>query len=320
MIDFIQILTAAVEALTGSSATFFTSFPDSILSGTGGLTLAFAAVAVIPAEVSANIRKWHGNIDEQFDSINNLVNTVNSHQPGWGFPAELLSLLNSNRDQLVELIARCRSNCGSPADRTVRNTLLKTTVGLCLTQVRTWAYTQYYEKIITVDDVHLLGFFLPGETGGYRSRREPTDVLAEVKVGAVNMDFIRIVIDQAENKNAAPVRHGWPKGVRNALIVIMAADGVTEVYRQMTTRLHNDIKMPEGSHGKQFIIKAAFLAHVDDEPKFGNEPTFSMPLTTEDLVAALDRQHHEDYEKLLREVEQHRQEVERMHGEQKPEQ
>jgi hypothetical protein len=42
MIDFIQILTAAVEALTGSSATFFTSFPDSILSGTGGFTLAFA--------------------------------------------------------------------------------------------------------------------------------------------------------------------------------------------------------------------------------------------------------------------------------------
>jgi multidrug efflux pump subunit AcrB len=33
--------------------------------------------------------------------------------------------------------------------------------------------------------------------------------------------------------------------------------------------------MPDGSHGKQFIVKASFLKHGDDEP------TFSMPLTTE---------------------------------------
>jgi hypothetical protein len=70
--------------------------------------------------------------------------------------------------------------------------------------------------------------------------------------------------------------------------------------------------MPAGSHGKQFIIKASFLKHVNDEPRFGNEPTFSMPLTTEDLAAALDRQHHEDFEAQVQEVERQRQEIARM--------
>jgi hypothetical protein len=93
------------------------------------------------------------------------------------------------------------------------------------------------------------------------------------------------------------------------------ADGKTEIYRQVTSRLHNDIRMPDGLHGKQFIIKAAFLKHVDDEPRFGNEPTFSMPLTTEDLAVALDRQHHEEFEAQLREVERQRQEIERLNAE-----
>jgi hypothetical protein len=51
---------------------------------------------------------------------------------------------------------------------------------------------------------------------------------------------------------------------------------------------------------------------VDDEPRFGNEPTFSMPLTTEDLAAALDRQHYEDFEAQVRETERQRQKIERM--------
>jgi hypothetical protein len=92
--------------------------------------------------------------------------------------------------------------------------------------------------------VHLLGFLLPGESGGHRDRTEATDVTAEVKVSVVNEDFIRVVIDQSAGENAAQVAHGWPPGVRNALIVITAADGKTEVYRQLTTRLHNDIQMP----------------------------------------------------------------------------
>jgi hypothetical protein len=40
-----------------------------------------------------------------------------------------------------------------------------------------------------------------------------------------------------------------------------------------------------------------------------------MPLTTEDLVAALDRQHHADFEEHLREIERHRQEIERITAE-----
>jgi hypothetical protein len=55
---------------------------------------------------------------------------------------------------------------------------------------------------------------------------------------------------------------------------------------------------------------------VDDEPKFGEFTVFSMPKTTADLIAILDRQHHEEFEEHVRAVEQHRQEVERIHAEQ----
>jgi hypothetical protein len=123
------------------------------------------------------------------------------------------------------------------------------------------------------------------------------------------------VIDQSAGENAAQVKHGWPPGVKTALIVITAADGKTEIHRQFTTRLHNDIRMPDGSHGKQFIIKASFLKHINDEPRFGSEPTFSMPLTTEDLAATIDRQHYEDFESQLQELERQRQEIERLHAE-----
>ncbi|MDR1223091.1 MAG: hypothetical protein LBL07_09495 [Tannerella sp.] len=203
----------------------------------------------------------------------------------------------------------------STADRTLRNSLLKSTVGLCLLQVRIWAYGQFSAGILTADDVHLLGFLLPGENGGHHDRTEATDEVAEVKVKVINEDNIRIVIDRSAGENAAQVAHGWPEGAHNALLVITAADGKTEVYRQMTTRLHNDIRMPDGSHGKQFIVKASFLKHINDEPRFGNEPTFSMPLTTEDLAAALDRQHHEEFEAQMREVERQRQEITRMQAE-----
>ena len=37
-----------------------------------------------------------------------------------------------------------------------------------------------------------------------------------------------------------------------------------------------------------------------------------MPLTTQDLAAALDRQHHEEYEAHVREVERQRLEIERL--------
>jgi hypothetical protein len=289
-----------------------------LLTAGGGLTLAFAAGVVLSSGISegvlASVRRWHGGIDGQFAAIDNLITLILSHQPAWEIPAGLLTQLTGNRDQLQALINKCRSTAGSPADRTLRNSLLKSTVGLCLLQVRVWAYGEYTAGVMTADDVHLLGFLLPGESGGHRDRAEATDVKAEVKVTIINEDFIRVVIDQSAGENAGQVEHGWPHGVRNALIVITSADGKTEVHRAFTTRLHNDIRMPEGSHGKQFIIKASFLKHVNDAPRFGNEPTFSMPLTTQDLASVLDQQHHEDFEEQVREVERHRQEVEKISG------
>jgi hypothetical protein len=281
-----------------------------------GLALAFALGASmngnIPAEALANIRRWHGSIDEQFSNISNVADTLAAHLTDWNVPKELAQQLLDDRDRLSALITKCRTNNGSTADRMMRNSLLKALVAQCLTQIKSWAFMQHYDGVLTADDVHLLGFFLPGDAAAHRERKDPTDELTDVKVAIINADNIRVIIDQAETESASHVRHGWPHGVRQALIVILAADGHTEVHREMTTRQHTDIRMPEGSHGKLFIIKAAFLTHVSDTPKFGNEPTFSMPLTTEDLAAALDRQHHEDFEAQIREVERHRQEVERL--------
>jgi hypothetical protein len=261
------------------------------------------------------IRKWHGSIDDQFYNIVNLVRTISDNQQKWKFPADALNDLVLRREQLRELIALCRSNDGSANDRMQRNSLLKATVGLCLTYVKSWAYSQYYGGVLTADDVHSLGFLLPGEKSGFHKKKDATEVLAEVKVSVLNMNFIRVIIDQSSSENAALVVHGWPKGVRQAIIKILTADGQTEIYSQMTTRLHTDIEMPKDSKGKLFIIKAAFLRHVDDVPKFGPEPTFSMPYTTEDLAALVDKQHHEEYEAQLREIERHRQEVERLMNE-----
>lgn len=319
MNSLVEISVPLVSTIIDQTGMFLGSLSGAgVMAAAGsGMTLAFAlgAVPSVSEGVLASARRWHGSIDDQFSNIDNFVSLVVSHQPAWEIPADLLAQFTTNRDQLQALINKCRSTAGSAADRTLRNTLLKSTVGLCLLQGKIWAYGEFSAGVLTADDVHLLGFLLPGEVGGRRTRAEATDVTAEVKVSVVNADFIRVVIDQSAGENAAQVAHGWPSGVKNALIVITAADGKTEISRQITTRLHNDIRMPEGSHGKQFIIKAAFLRHVNDEPRFGNEPTFSMPLTTEDLAASLDHQHHADFEAQLQEVERARQEIARLQAE-----
>jgi hypothetical protein len=294
MYMFIPVLSIISDTVSGTFGDFFTSFfsvleMNGIVVAGSEISLAFALGAVIyndiPAEVLTVINRWHKSIDEQYSNINNVVETLNSRQTEWNVPQELLKTLTDNRNELRVLIAKCRSNTGSPADRLLRNTLLKNTVKLCITHVKSWAVLQCYAGVLTAVDVHLLGFFMPGDNSGHRARKAPTVALAQVKVSVINMDYIRVIIDHANAENSAQVKNGWPHGVRHALIVIIAADGVTEVCRQMTSRLHNSIEMPHGSHGKQFIIKAAFLKHVDDKPKFGAEQTFSMPLTTEDLVA-----------------------------------
>jgi hypothetical protein len=235
--------------------------------------------------VHAGTRRWHGSIDNKFSCIDNIVRAVTEHQSLWAMPPDLYANLLDGHRELQLRIDKCRTLSGSTADRILRDTLFKSMTDLCLTKIKIWAFAKFLDGTMTAGDVHLLGFLLPGETGGRHSRKEATNIIPEVKVRVVNGDFIRVIIDQSSSENAAQAAHGWPQGVEHALIVIIAADGITEVYRRFTTRLHTNIRMPAGSHGKQFIIKAAFLVHVDDEPRFGSEETFSMPLMTEDLAA-----------------------------------
>jgi hypothetical protein len=316
-----EILINQAGTVSDLAGSILSCFPDaSVLfaaANGGAAVLASGIIAAgnVPDAVLATVRKWHGSIDEQFSCIDNVCNIVQQQQTAWTMPVDMKNELLADRNRLDALIKKCRTPAGSTVDRTLRNSLLKATAGLCLIRVKGWAYGEFAVGNMTADEVHNFGFLLPGEHGGYHGRTEATDVLAEVKAKVINEDFIRVVIDQSAGENAGPVKHGWPHGVRQALIVITAADGKTEVCRQLTTHLYNDIRMPEGSHGKQFVIKAAFLKHIDDEPRFGNEPTFSMPLTTEDLAATLDRQHHEEFEARMQAVEHQRQEIERIQAE-----
>jgi hypothetical protein len=127
------------------------------------------------------------------------------------------------------------------------------------------------------------------------------------------MDTILVVIDHSYMENAALVNHGWPEGVRNAVIVIRSADGKREIYNKLTTRLHTSISLPEELRGKQIIIRAAFLQHVDDTPKFGEiQPVISMPLTTEDLANSVEEQHKLEHESRKDAIKRHREELDRL--------
>ncbi|MDR1092147.1 MAG: hypothetical protein LBL79_13825 [Prevotella sp.] len=296
MNTLVEILINSVNLIFDCVDMFLSSLSNGgIVWATGsGVTLAFAlgmaGQSNITDAVLAGMRRWHGSIDDKYSNIDNLVKIIQAHIPGWTIPDDLYKKLTGYVGQLQTLIAKCRTTSASQMDRQERNVLLKTTIDLCLLEVKTWAFGAFSAGTLTANDIHKLGFLLPGESGGHRDRTIATDVKAEVKVTVLSADVIRVTIDQSAGENAAMVAHGWPPGVKHALIVIVASDGKTEIFRMITTRLHNDIDMPEGSHGKQYILKASVLKHTNDTPRFGNEPTFSMPLTTEDLAAALDRQ------------------------------
>jgi hypothetical protein len=265
--------------------------------------------------ILAGVRKWHKGINDRFDNIDSLVQTIRERQTVWAMPADMLTDLINHRNELQVLINKCRSNGASALDRAYRNSLLDATVAYCLLDVKTWAYGKYSDGVMTVDDIHSLAFLMPGENGGNHKRAEATDVIAEVKVRIVSESIIKVVVDQSAGENAGPVRHGWPAGVKQALIVISSVDTQTEALRLMTDHVHTDIEMPAGSRGKQFVIKASFLRHVGDTPRFGSEPTFSMPLTTEDLAGIHDTQSHEEHEARMSELQRHRQEIERIEAE-----
>jgi hypothetical protein len=309
LVEISIIMSNIVLSHTEMFSAFFLEY---VCMPESGITVAFALGIITYGNIT---HRWYGGIDDKFSNIDNLVELILKNQSVWKMPDDMLNQLVQSRIDLQLLINKCRTSSASSNDRTHRNSLMKSTISLCQLQVKIWAYGQFTSGIMTADDVHLLGFLLPGENRGRHDRSEETDVIAEVKVKIINEDFIRVVIDQSSGENSANVAHGWPHGVHNAVIVIMADDGVTEVIRYMTTRLHNNIRMPEGSHGKLFITKASFFKHINDEPRFGNEPTFSMPVTTADLAAALNSRNNKEVEKHLKEIEHLHQEIERLHTE-----
>jgi hypothetical protein len=295
------------------------SMVSGLLSGAElvGLLLAMPLMALhgeITEALLEKVRQWHGRVDEQFANIDNIVTLIAAHDK-WVISPDMSGKLNTAHAKLQKLIAKCNTSSASSVDRQERNTLLKETVAYCLFYVRIWAYNQHAEGTLTADEVHQLAFLLPGETGGHHDRAEEVDIKAEVKVSVFNEDKIKVVINKSSGENESQVSRGWPHGVREAVIVIYADDGVTEIIRKTTTRVHNTIVMPVESRGNQFTIKAAFLRHPDDEPLFGNQPTFSMPKNTNDILATIDHHHHQDFEEQLREVEHHRREVERLQAE-----
>jgi hypothetical protein len=314
-----QMIVAAC-AISGLACAFGAFVIGLISAAKLGISLAFALVTIRGEDadegVRANVRKWHGSMDDQYDNIDNLVRIIKAH-PKWEMVPDMSSELEAYRDKLKDIMGKCNSSSASSDDRHARNSLLKGVVGYCLKDVKIWAYSQYVEGDISKDDLHGMRFLLPGETGGYHARGDATKELPMAKLSIINMDNVQVILDQSNEENAALVHHGWPKGIRQAVIQILSADGKTEVVNQMTSRLYTDIEMPAGSHGKMFILKAAFLKHLNDKPRYSYPVTFSMPQTVEDLNAVLDRQHHEAFEAQVRAVEDHRRDVERLDREEK---
>jgi hypothetical protein len=321
MEDLFEILSVTSNAILSGADVFLSRLFDAgLIPGAGsGVMLAFAAGGAVSGDIMsgtlAAAARWYGGIDAKYTNIKNLVGVLKEKQTDWSVPQPMYTDLLANSERLADLIPLCKSTAASTDDRNLRNTILKATVTACRQQVKMWVYGQYYEGVITKDDIHRLGFLIPGETSGHKDRSGAVDVVPEVKIRVLSPDAVKIIIDQAAGENVARVVSGWPPGVKYAIIVITSVDDNREIVRQVTTTLYNDFDLPEGSHGKQFSARASFLKHVNDTPRFSNEVTFSMPLTTGDMIAELDRQHHEDYESQIRELERQRREIERLQAE-----
>jgi hypothetical protein len=291
-----------------------------LLGSGGGVTLGFALGVPtyhdIPEEILATIRQWHGSISQKQNNITILLLILKEQKEAWNVPEEFITKLDDYSTQLDQVIAKCHSVEASSADRGRRNELLAMAVKMCTTLIKSWAHHQHFSGVLSAHEVHMLGFFVPGETSGYRARKIPTHATAEVKVDVTHLDNICVVLDHAADSNAARTKGAWPKGVHNAVIVILTADGSTEVHRQMTTRVHTHIELPKSTRGHQLIAKAAFLQHVDDVPRFSKiEPMFSMPLSVEDLAATLDDQYQQERDERARELERYEKEINRLRAE-----
>jgi hypothetical protein len=317
LVLFNTVLTFFIIVGTLSSTVF--TFVSSLFNGGlvfaagGGITsLAMAFGPTLyddaPEAYLAMLKKWHGSIDDKLSNIMHVYDVLSDNpKPAWDIPTGLVAELKAHITALQALIAKCRDADATAKDRMERNTELKTTVSLCIVQIKIWALHAYTSGFMTIDELHRFGFILPGEGGGDHRRGAATDVKVEVKSSVLAANKILVVIDQAADKDVAKVVHGWPQGVRYALIVITTEDG-TEVFHKVTTRLYNRIELPNDSHGKMFLVKASFLKHPDDTPYFSKTDSVTMPYLVEDIAKMLEKQHEE-------EVENHRLEVERLEAE-----
>jgi hypothetical protein len=266
--------------------------------------------AIVIEHVREISRRWRGTASERTTNIINITDDLTKHQSDWNFPSDSLKDLTESCNELQRLNSLCSGSMASSCDRRDRSSLLKALTSYCRKNLKSWACGQHEAGVMTSFEVHKLGFFLPGDLGGRRVRHEPTGELAVVKANALNGEFVHIALLRTL-PNSGLLSSGWPQGVRQALIVILSADGSTEVVRQLTSCLRTTIALPKDSQGKAFIAKAAFLKHVNDWPMFGQRQTvFSMPLSTSDLSTLFEKE--EEMASLRRENERLRRENEQL--------
>jgi hypothetical protein len=293
-------------SLLSNGGAFLTN-GGALLAAGGALLSPASALVGEPAKMQesfrAAARRWHGNIGERFANIDHLVRVAEEHQKEWKMPDDLFDTLIDLRDQLEIIVPHCLSGDVRPTDRAERDRLLANGVYLCRNPVKEWAYGKLADGTMTVDDIHSLCLFAPGDIGGHRTRTSETNELAKLAVQVIGSDMVRIVFTHSAGKNAVGATHGWPTGVRYALIVIRAVADRSEVIRRITTRRYNTIAMPQGSHGKHFLVQVALLKHVEDTPRFGPQQTFTLPLSTEEIFQSRVEKESNEMEEMRRKME-----------------
>jgi hypothetical protein len=166
----------------------------------------------LPESLSNMVARWHGGVEDKFANIENLVTTLEANRSLWPVPNDIITWLDTNMTALNELMQKCRSRNATSNDRLKRNTLVNKMVYYSLDTVRNWVYGEYAIKVMTREDIHMLGFLLMGENSKSRRRGGEVFVLAEIKARVNDDRTVNLVIDQASDKNAALVEEGWPKG------------------------------------------------------------------------------------------------------------
>jgi hypothetical protein len=229
------------------------------------------------------VKNWHGSLDAQFTNIENLYSGLQALQPTWGVPMQLMTVLADKVPLLEKAVMKCRERNAGPVDFDIRRSLTKELVDFSLDTARNIVFGAYGQKEITIHDVHRLGFMLMSESGGAHGRAIPNKVQAEAKVQVMDYSNINLVVDKASHEDAGPVTEGWPEGAKTVKVLISDIHG-KEVLQLMSAHLHTQIHLPDWVRGKQLVLRAAFLKHVDDEPVYSNEVTFTMPLMIRDIT------------------------------------